>query len=883
LCSFFAIVVMLMLTCERWVARCRIGDVQKTADALLWPIAATTHRLAYNTDRMKVLKFGGSSLGSPARVADVGRIVLDARRGEPIIVVVSAFQGVTDQLFECARLAERGDAACEAILKDLAKRHQTAVTRVVVRHRARVASAVEALLDELRDTVHGIRLLRHCPDQALDTTASFGERLSALIVAAHLQESHPAISVDSRQLVITDDRFTHAAVNFSKTNRAMRAYFAKLGRRRSAATRRSSQSMQGLGVIPVVTGFIGATEDGRTTTIGRNGSDYSAAIVGAALGASVIEIWTDVDGVLSADPKLVAAAFPLPHVSYEEAMELSYFGAKVLHSATIAPAVAKRIPIVIKNTLNPEAPGTRISSQRHDDGALIAKGISSVDGISLLTLRGTSMVGVPGTAERLFRTLAGRGVNVILISQASSEHTICFAVRRIDVAKAIDTIEQEFRFELGEHRTRLDHAPDQAIVAVVGDGMKGRPGVSGKLFSALGRHNINISAIAQGASERNISCVIDADQQVRALNVIHQAFFEKRRRLALAVVGVGNIGSALLRQLHQQRAYLLSKGFEVVVVALANSSRFVVAESGISLAHWQDALRASRRRMTPAALLSALAGLRLTHAALVDCTADPTVVDAYPAFIETDFHVVTPNKKANVLPWRRYERLKDLLQARQKHFLYEANVGAGLPVLSTLHDLVASGDEIVKIEGILSGTLSYLFNTYDGTVSFSQLVREAQQLGYTEPDPREDLSGKDVARKLLILAREIGLKMDIGDVPAQSLVPPRLSHGAFAPAFFDEFARGDGDMLRRVTAARERGSVLRYVAILEDGRARAALEEYPREHPLALTKGSDNIIAFTTKRYARTPLVVQGPGAGADVTAMGVFSDILKLLHYLPE
>ena len=830
--------------------------------------------------RMKVLKFGGSSLGSPARVREVGRIVLESDSHEPAVVVVSAFQGVTNQLVECARLAERGDPRYVAILNDLGRRHRSAVVRLVPKRRASVAAQVAALLDELRDTVHGIHLLRHCPAQALDTAASFGERLSAVIVAAHLSQKRPAIAVDSRQFVITDESFTHAAVNFARTNRLMRAHFAGIGgpaRRRTGKARRASRP------IPVVTGFIGSTEDGRTTTIGRNGSDYSAAIVGAALGASVIEIWTDVDGVLSADPKAVGSAFPLPHLSYEEAMELSYFGAKVLHSATIAPAVARRIPILIKNTFNPGAPGTLISGQQGDDGLLVAKGISSMGGISLLTLRGMAMVGVPGTAERLFRTLAARGVNVILISQASSEHTICFAVRREDVATAIDTIEKEFRFDLQDRRTRLDHAPDQAIVAVVGDGMKGRPGVAGKVFAALGRHNINISAIAQGASERNISCVIAADQQTRALNVIHQAFFDKRRRLALAVVGVGNIGGALLRQLHQQRSYLLSKGFDVSVIALANSRQFVVAEDGLNLANWSEALNRSRRAMSPKALCDAIAKLELTNVALVDCTADPAVVDAYPAFVEADCHIVTPNKKANVLPWRRYETLLALLQKRQKHFLYEANVGAGLPVLSTLHDLVASGDEIVKIEGILSGTLSYLFNAYDGAAPFSALVRDAQQMGFTEPDPREDLSGQDVARKLLILAREIGLKMDIDEVPAQSLVPPALGRGSFTPRFFGAFAGHDDSMQKKFTAARARGHVLRYVAVLEGGRARASLQEYPKDHPLALAKGSDNIIAFTTKRYSKTPLVVQGPGAGADVTAMGVFSDILKLLHYLPE
>jgi aspartokinase/homoserine dehydrogenase 1 len=818
---------------------------------------------------MRVLKFGGSSLATPLRIKAVGGIVLDRYRREPVVVVVSAFQGVTNELVECARLAERGDLRYEQMLHELARRHRSAVARLVGRGRRAVHAGVEALLAELRDTLHGIYLLRHCPLQALDMTAGFGERLSALIVAAFLNQTRPATFVDARQFVITEDQFTHATVVFGKTNRATRGYFARLFR-----TSR---------VIPVVTGFIGSTEDGRTTTIGRNGSDYSAAIVGAALGASAVEIWTDVDGVLSADPKLVASAFALPHVSYEEAMELSYFGAKVLHSATIAPAVARRIPILIKNTFNPEAAGTRISSQRVDDGLLIAKGISSVGDISLLTLRGASMVGVPGTAERLFRTLAARRVNVILISQASSEHTICFGVRSADAAGAIGAIESEFRFELQQQLTRLDRASNQAILAVVGDGMKGRPGVAGKVFGALGRHNINISAIAQGASERNISCVIDADQQVRALNVIHQAFFEKRRRLALAVVGVGNIGGALLRQLHQQRSYLLSKGFDVSVVGLANSRWFVVENSGVNLAHWTRTLAASRRRMTPEAFIQAITRLEITNAALVDCTADDSIVDAYPAFIRANLHVVTPNKRANVLPWRRYASLKELLQLRQKYFLYETNVGAGLPVMSTLRDLIASGDEILKIEGILSGTLSYLFNSYDGTVPFSELVREAQQMGLTEPDPREDLSGEDVARKLLILAREIGLKMDIHDVRVHSLVPAALARTGFSPRFFQAFARHDAAMLKRLKTAQASGRVLRYVGLLEHGRAQAALNEFPAGHPLAAAKGSDNIIAFTTKHYRRTPLVVQGPGAGADVTAMGVFSDILKLLHYLPE
>jgi aspartokinase/homoserine dehydrogenase 1 len=818
---------------------------------------------------VNVLKFGGSSLATPATVRASTAIVREARRREPIVVVVSAFYGVTNQLLESAKLAERGDASYRRLFDEIARRHRAAVTALVKRHRARTRKQVDALLAELASTLQGIYLLRHCPLRALDMTASFGERLSALIVAAHMDRFHPAICVDARTFVRTDDQFTRAAVNFPVTNR--------LARSRLGAWLRKRQPP-----IPIVTGFIGATEDGQTTTIGRNGSDYSASIVGAAVGADTIEIWTDVDGVLSADPKIVQSAFVLPEMSYEEAMELSYFGAKVIHSATIAPAVAKKIPILIKNTFNPAAPGTLISSRR-TAGDTLAKGITTVGDLSLLTVSGPGMVGMPGVAERLFRTLAAGRVNIILISQASSEHTICFAVRSEDAARGIEAIEREFRHEVDDRLMHVDPKPDQAILAVVGEGMRGRPGVSGKLFDALGRNSININAIAQGGSERNISCVIDASQQGRALNTIHQAFFEPRKRLDLVVVGVGNIGSALLQQLKQQRHYLLSRGFDVRVVALARSSRFAVSTAGIDLGQWRRALGSARHKMNPLALAKAIADLELTNAALVDCSANPEVVDAYPAFIDANLHVITPNKLANALPWVRYSALKDQLARRQKHFFYEANVGAGLPIMSTLRDLIASGDEILRIEGILSGTLSYLFNTFDGTTPFSALVREAHRVGFTEPDPRDDLSGQDVARKLLILAREIGLRMELDEVKVDSLVPRALRKGRFSEKFFTDLARYDADIDARVAAARRRGSVLRYVGVLENGRAQAGLKEFRATHPVASAKGSDNVIAFTTRRYRKTPLVVQGPGAGADVTAMGVFSDILKLLHYLPR
>jgi bifunctional aspartokinase / homoserine dehydrogenase 1 len=819
---------------------------------------------------VRILKFGGSSLAAPASVRAVADIVIGARRREPIVVVVSAFQGVTNQLLEAAQQAERSDAAFRKTFDDIARRHRSAVATLVGAGRTRARLAVDAMLDELASTLQGIHLLRHCPLRALDMTASFGERLSAAIVSAHLNRRCPSVSVDARDFLVTDDQFTHATVNFKRTNPRARRLFARLARQQRGR------------VIPIVTGFIAATEDGQTTTIGRNGSDYSAAIVAAALNASAIEIWTDVDGVLSADPRIVPSAFVLPQMSYEEAMELSYFGAKVLHSASIAPAVAKRIPILIKNTFKPAAPGTVIGSDAGDDGRP-ATGIAAVGDLSLLTLRGPGMVGVPGVAERLFRALAARRVNVVLISQASSEHTICFGVRSADATRAVSAIDHEFRLEMAEQLMRVDRKEDQAILAVVGEGMIGRPGIAGKVFESLGRQNINISAIAQGASERNISCVIDAPQQGRALNAIHQAFFETRTKLALVFIGVGNVGSAVLRQLHQQREYLLSRGFDVTVVAVANSKRFAIDPDGIDLARWSETLHDAPNRMNAAQLAHQIAEMELTNGALVDCTSGPPIVDAYPAFIDANLHIVTPNKWANALPWKQYASLMALLESRRKHFLFEANVGAGLPIVSTLRDLIASGDEIVRIDGILSGTLSYLFNNFDGSSPFSALVAEAHRNGFTEPDPREDLSGNDVARKLLILARMIGHRMDLRDVQVDSLVPRPLGRGAYSDRFLSAYARYDGQMTQRFAAAASRGAVLRYVGTLEDGRARAGLKEFPKNHPVASAKGSDNVIAFTTTRYARTPLVVQGPGAGADVTAMGVFSDILKLLHYLPR
>ncbi len=814
------------------------------------------------------MKFGGSSVATADRIKKIVEIILAEQKYTQVLVVVSALKGITNELLYAAKLASHGDEQYREIYREIVRRHQDIIDELFDKKKsASIEKTLTETLQELHDVLHGIFLLQHSPPQALDLVASFGERLSAVIIANYLEQYTAATLVDARSLIITDDHFTQAAVQFEVSNQAITQYFEPLLKNKS---------------VPIITGFIGSTAKGRTTTIGRNGSDYSAAIIGAALNADIIEIWTDVDGIYSADPRIVHSAFVLSQLSYEEAMELSYFGAKVLHAATIAPAVTKKIPILIKNTFNPEAPGTFISDQAHTS-LDVAKGITTIDDMTLITLRGMSMVGVPGTAERLFRTLASANVNIILISQASSEHTICCAIKSENAEKAHRAIMHEFRYEFANGVTDIEAKPQQTILTIVGEGMKGAPGVAGKVFQSLGRNNININAIAQGASEHNISTVIATAQSHRALNVIHQAFFEKNKRLGLIIVGVGNIGNALLQQIQQQQPFLLQRNFDLKVCGIANSKKFILDQNGINLSNWSERLNNSGNEFSLPKLLEAIAQTDFINLALIDCTASSEIIDAYPKFVAANMHIITPNKKANVLPWQRYQELLDLLKKRQKYFLYEANVGAGLPIISTLHDLIAGGDQIHKIEGIFSGTLSYLFNHYNENISFSELVCTAQQKGYTEPDPRDDLSGVDVGRKLLILARQSGLQMELEDISIENLVPSTLQAEKFSEKFYQHYAKHDEIMKLRAQAAAAKGAVLRYVATLKGNSARAALQEIPIDHPLAATKGSDNIIAFTTDRYQHTPLVVQGPGAGAAVTAMGVFSDILKLLHYLPN
>jgi aspartokinase/homoserine dehydrogenase 1 len=797
-----------------------------------------------------VLKFGGSSLASPAHIRHVGQIVLDAADDGQVIVVVSAFQGVTDALLDCARLADRSDVtAAQAAYETIAARHRAAARALAGPKDRATRAGVEAQLRELRDVLRGIRLIGCCPPAALDGVASFGERLSALIVAGHLNRLRPARFVDARDFVTTDDQFTRANVNFAATNRAARAYFSSLW-------------SDAPSLVPVMTGFIGRSEDGRTTTVGRNGSDYSAAIVGAAMNAAAIEIWTDVDGVLSADPRVVPWSIAIPRMTYDDALEMSHAGAKVLHPASIGPAIDRAIPIAIRNTFNPGSPGTLISAA--SAGEIRASGgVVSTDGLTLLTLRCTGRSAGRSNAERLSHALASRTVDVVLGSQACSELTMWVAVRQADAVPALDAVQKEFCFELERGLATLGETPQQALLTVVGAAGDHGAAVAGGVFESLAGHAIPVNGFTQGSSPRSVSCLVNASQQSRAIRVVHRALFEKGRSIAIAVLGVGQVGGALLRELGERASAWRGRGRDITVVAVADSRRCIFTPDGVDLTAWRETLRASDRATDPHAIAAAVRDLGRPEAVLVDCTAGTGVVDAYAAFVDAGCHIVTPNKRAGILPWQRYTELRNTLASRQRRLLDSTTVGAGLPVLATLRDLIAGGDGIRKIEGLLSGTLNYLLSTFDGSVPFSTLVGGAHAAGLTEPDPRDDLRGDDVARKLLILARETGLPLELDAVHIESLLDV-----------------SDEDMDRRRAHAAGSGAVLRYVATLEDGRAQAVLREVPCDHPLAGVRGCDNIVSITSDRYSSTPLVIRGPGAGAALTAKAIVADISRLVSW---
>lgn len=819
---------------------------------------------------MKVLKFGGTSVGSPETIATLIQILKKYyAQNTRLAVVFSAFSKVTDVLIGMARAASQGDASYQIELEKLRNRHFDAIEKLLATapedFKKETTSHIFQNLNELAGVLQGIFLLREVSPRSLDFVCSFGERNSAYIISRAMQHSGiPTDFLDARSVVRTDDHFTAARVDFDTTNRQIREYFD------------AHPNVQS------VTGFIGSTDAGLTTTLGRGGSDYTAAIFGAALDAEVIEIWTDVDGVLTADPRRVRKAFTLPAISYREAMEMSHFGAKVIYPPTILPALTREIPILIKNTFNADFKGTYIGtgheSQRLDHAIT---GISSINQICLITLQGGGLFGVPGISARLFGALARAGVNVVIITQGSSESSITFAVSPDQAELAKTAAEHEFRLELRDNLVEpLRIERDLAVVAIVGEGMRFRPGIAGQVFSALGKNGVNIAAIAQGSSELNITVVVAAKDETKALNAIHESFFlSDVKTLHLFVVGVGGIGSTLLRQIARQSKFLQEKRkLEIKVVGLANSKQMFFSENGVDLEQWRDLLADKQDSdFSISKFVQKMKMLNLPNTVFIDNTASAEVAAFYEQVLDANISISTPNKLAASGSFLQYEKLKKIAEKRGVAWRYETNVGAGLPIITTLNDLIHSGDQILKIEGVLSGTLSFIFNNFKSGTKFSEIVREAKRRGLTEPDPRDDLSGSDVRRKLLILARESGLPMETSDIQLDPILPADCISPESVEGFFEALERNDGHFERLRQIAENEGNVLRLVAKLEDGLATIGLQQVSIEHPFYFLSGSDNMVVFTTERYHERPLVVRGPGAGAEVTAAGVFAEVISL------
>lgn len=817
---------------------------------------------------MKVLKFGGSSVGTPDRIRGIVDILKSyAERGDHFTVVFSAFGGVTDALINMSSLAAKGDESYYEQFLAFSKRHTDAARDLLPEpYLGEVLAGLENNHEVLKNLLYGVFLVREASTRTMDYVISFGERNSAFIIAHALQQAGlSAAYLDARKIIVTDKNFGNAKVDLALTYEKIKKHYKKNTD------------------IQIVTGFIAAAKGGLTTTLGRGGSDYTAALIAAGLDAGSLEIWTDVDGVLTADPRRVKKAFSIPEMTYAEAMEMSHFGAKVIYPPTIQPVLAKKIPMWIKNTFNPSHPGTLVSD-KEDDSRTPVKGISSIGNIALLTLQGSGLFGVPGIAARLFGSLASAGINVILITQGSSEHSISFAVQPDKAGKARKQVEKEFEYEIQSglvDPVRMEN--DLAVVAIIGEHMRYLPGISGRLFQALGQNGINVVAIAQGSSELNISVVINRADESKALNALHEAFFLSDTAFVnVFMVGVGLIGSTLLKQIKAHAEFLKKEhSLEVKVVGLANSKRMLFNENGIDLDNWRDQLSSSETPMKINNFVEKMKSMNLSSSIFVDNTANEQIAKHYNEILDASISISTPNKIATSSAYEQYLQLKKTAKKRGILFLYETNVGAGLPVISTLNDLIVSGDRILKIEAVLSGSLSFIFNTFKPGISFSSIVGEAQKRGFTEPDPRIDLNGIDVRRKLIILARETGLALESEDVQIHPVLPEACRNAADVPAFFEELKKADDYFTQLAEAASAEGKVLRMVASLENGIASIGLQSVDASHPFYQLSGSDNMIVFTSERYKDRPLVVRGPGAGAEVTAAGIFSEIIKIGNYL--
>ncbi|HRI78278.1 MAG TPA: bifunctional aspartate kinase/homoserine dehydrogenase I [Cyclobacteriaceae bacterium] len=815
---------------------------------------------------MKVLKFGGSSVSTPERIKSVIDIVRPVLEREPIVLVFSAFGGITDNLIQLSEQALAGNESYRDQLKTLEDRHLEAVRKLInIQRQSSILANVKTMVNELEDVIHGIFLVRERTLRMLDFVMSFGERLSAYIISeACVDQKINCEFLDTRSVIRTDNHFGHGKVDFEVTNKLIRQHF------------KVHPELQ------IATGFIASSESGETTTLGRSGSDYTAAILAGALNATSLEIWTDVDGMMTADPRKVKKAFTVHSMTYEEAMELSHFGAKVIFPSTMQPVMMNRIPIWIKNTFNPGFDGTRIGEEGNGKDFII-KGISSMNGLSLLSVQGTGLQGVIGVSMRLFGALARENVNVILISQASSEHSICFAIESLASGKAKGAIEKEFTYEIrGGEMDPVQVESGLAIVAVVGENMRHNPGTSGRMFYSLGKSGINIHAIAQGSSELNISAVIRENDVAKALNVLHEAFFLSDKRVAnLFLVGTGLIGKELLKMIGSQFEHLSRQNLlEIKVVAIANSRKMLFNEDGLDLDSCLKSMSENGERMDLQAYFEKMKDMNLSNSIFVDCTSSEEVAMKYEHVLDASISIVTPNKKANSGPLSRYHKLKNIAFRRGTKFLFETNVGAGLPVINTMNDLLLSGDKVIRIEAVLSGTMNFIFSSFSEGTSFSTIVREAKEKGYTEPDPRDDLNGMDVARKVLILGREAGIDLELSDVKVKSLVPDDCSEVKDVSEFFRLLESHDGEFEKLRKDSASKNEKLRYMAVVEQGRAEVSLAGVNQDHPFYTLKGSDNIILLTTERYHERPMVIRGPGAGAAVTAAGVFADIIRIGNY---
>ncbi len=808
---------------------------------------------------MKVLKFGGTSIGTAENILRIKKIIESQQ--EQVVIIISALHGMTDKLIELCKHAAAKDNNFFRIYNEIEIKHLEVIKTLFEEHLlTEVQTRINLYLKELSNIINGIYLLNDITPKIQDKVLSFGELMASHIISKVIENAE---MVDVKGLIKTDSSFGHAVVNIPLSTRLIRSYFKNYKK------------------TAVVPGFIASNDKGETTTLGRGGSDFTAALIAAALDAPRLEIWTDVDGFMTADPRKVKKAFAIDSLSYAEAMELSHFGAEVIYTPTIQPAYQKNIEITIKNTFNPEAAGTLISKESKSQGTSLIKGISSMDEIDLITLMGPGMVGVKGISYRLFGTLADHNINIILITQASSEYTITFALNPNDTERAIKALEHQFEGEIklrNELVIRLEH--ELSIIAIVGERMKNTPGISANLFASLSRNGISVIATAQGSSELNISIVIKKDSLRKALNVIHEGFFLSHdKELHLFLVGIGTVGDNLLKQINAQQDKLLQDHhLKINVIGISNSKKMLLNPEGINLDNYRDEMEKQGEKADIDLFIQKLKYLNLRNSVFIDCTANTSITAAYKNILNAFVSIVTANKIACSSEYTLYKDLKNTAREKNVKFTYETNVGAGLPIISTLNDLIRSGDKIVKLEAVLSGTLNFIFNTISETIPLSQAIRMAREKGFSEPDPRIDLSGTDVKRKLLILAREAGYEFESSDISIKPFLPAACFEGSL-DNFWKVVQQYDAEFEERRKKLALEKRKMRYVARLENGKASIELVDVDFMHPAYPLEGSNNIILITTDRYHEQPMVIRGYGAGAEVTAAGVFADIIRVAN----